>query len=1219
MRKLIFLLIASGWLFHGCTNKMRTSKSIPAENAPNNQNNANDYTNKSATSLPAPRRGEVLFLGNLSKHHDSGKYAPWLAISLFRQGINITYTIDLNDLNTENLGKYDGLIIYANYDSLSASQEQALKEFVEGGKGLIPLHSASGCFKNSAWYLKTIGGQFKSHGVGTFTGTILNKMHPVMKGLNEFDTWDETYVHQNINPDMTVLMERTDGTTHEPYTWVRKQGKGRVFYTAYGHNDSTWKKAGFMKLMDNGVLWALGDEVSSQITRLNRPNVEIYSPEIESDFTRRHLVPKMQEALSPEKSEKLIQVPVDFEVKLFASEPDITNPIAMSWDEKGRLWIVESVDYPNTFLETDGAANDRIKICEDTNGDGKADKFTIFADKLNIPTSIVFANGGIVVSMAPYFVFLKDTDGDDKADIRENIMNGWDKGDTHFGPSNLQYGFDNKIWGVVGSGFTGTTKDGKNLNFRTGVYHVNPDGTDFEFLANTSNNTWGLGFSEENNVFISTANNTHSAYYSMPARFTQRALPRANPETMDAQSAVLPVQKIDGHYDVHSMTPNLRQVDVVGGFTAAAGHHMYTARNFPKEYWNRMAFVCEPTVRVLHNAIIEPKGSGFAEKDNWNMMASSDEWFGPVHAEVGPDGALWVADWYNFIIQHNVFVEQQAPSLMVLPFKEQPRGQGNAFISPLRDINFGRVYRVVYKKGKTYSPLKLSKDDLPGLLAGLENDNMFWRMTAQRLLVESKNQAAIPGLFKIISNNKVDEIGLNSPAVHALWTLQGLGALNGSNAEAMQVVIQALKHPAAAVRKAAVQVMSANQQGADAIEAGNLLNDPNLNVRMSAIMAMAAMPPSVKIGELIYAATQNAENAKDEWIPKALLAAAITHEEGFLAASGKKTAMSAASPEASLSDRINKAISQEIYTLPRRGTLLYSPDVTGKEIIIKGTINKGQRALQGVIMAQGGMDNGYGLYIQDGKINMVVNQAGITYKATSEQLLPEKFDVTARVSNNGVMSIEIDGAEVANAKAGSLFKQPLRQGVRVSQDVNSADKIAAYEGIFALVGNIQNATLELKKPGKDMQLPTKSTTAKPTATAKQGATIAKEQKAITISLKVVQNVMQYDKKVFTVKAGQKVIINFENPDFMQHNLVILKPGSKEKVGAAADLLASDPKGAQQNYVPKLPEVLFSTKLLTPQEEISLQFIAPAQVGDYPYICTFPGHWRIMAGIMKVVK
>jgi putative membrane-bound dehydrogenase-like protein len=1071
MRKLIFLLIISLGFINGCSNKMSVNKSTSTSASTESTPDQTQTNQQNIANLKPPRRGEVLFLGNVGKHHDASKYAPWLAISLFKVGINTTYTTDPNDLNTENLSKYDGLIVYANHDSISPAQEAALKSFVEGGKGLIPLHAAAGCFRNSDWWIKTVGAQYKSETTGTFTTAIINKSNPVMQGLSEFETWDEKYVHQKINPDKIVLMERVDGSAREPWTWIRNQGKGRVFYTAYGHNDTTWAKPGFMKLVNNGVLWAIGDEVKDQIARLNRPNVDIYSNEIVADFTKRHVVPKMQVALSPEESMKLTQVPPDFEVKLFASEPDISKPIAMSWDEKGRLWVVETVDYPNTFIETDGVARDRIKICEDTNGDGKADKFTVFADKLNIPTSIVFANGGVIVSMAPHFVFLKDTDGDDKADVRENIMTGWDKGDTHFGPSNLQYGFDNKIWGVVGSGFTGTTKDGKTLNFRTGVYHLNPDGTGFEFLANTSNNTWGLGLSEDNNIFISTANNEHSSYYSMPGKYMQRALPDASANSQDGSpAAVLPVQKIDGHYDVHTMTPNLRQVDVVGGFTSAAGHHLYTARDFPKEYWNRMALVCEPTVRLLHNAIIEPKGAGFAEKDNWNLMAGSDEWFAPVHAEVGPDGAVWVADWYNFIIQHNTFVERQAPSEMVLPYEvhpraDEPRGQGNALVSPLRDSVYARIYRVVYKKAKPHTPVALSKTDLPGLLKALESDNMFWRMTAQRLLVETKNTQALPGLYTIINNQKVDDIGLNGPAVHALWTLHGLGALDGSNTEAMKVAIKAMSHPAAGVRKAAVQVLPKNQSSVAAIQTSNLLNDPNLNTRMAAVLAITAMPTSEKLGEMVHDASLKPENGNDEWLSKALLAAAINHENGFRAASAKAPP---ASPEIQMSrftDRINKALSEEVYSLPRRGTLLYSPNVTGKEILIKGTISKPEqkeREFQGVIIAQGGKEAGYGLYIQNGKLNMVVKQSGKTYKATSTGTLPERFDLLARFYGNGRMSISVDGQEVAKAKAASLFKEPLMQGVRIGQDYNNENKMGDYEGTFFYTGNMQSASMELK-------------------------------------------------------------------------------------------------------------------------------------------------------------
>src|SRR5690606_22064115 len=507
--------------------------------------------------------------------------------------------------------------------------------------------------------------------------------------------------------------------------------------------------------------------------------------------TARHFVPKMQDPLSPEESQKLMQIPIGFELQLFAAEPDIVNPMAMSWDEKGRLWIIEAMDYPNNFVELKGEANDRIKICEDTDGDGVADKFTVFADGLNIATSLTFANDGVIVAMAPHFVFLKDTDGDDVANVRDTLMTGWNKNDTHAGPSNLQYGFDNKIWGVTGyAGFNGYI-NGKRLAFGQGVYHFKPDGTDFEFLATTSNNTWGLGMTEDNNIFISTANNTHSAYYSMPEQLVQRRL-----REDDRRPPVNAVQKVDGHYEVHAMTPNLRQVDVVGGFTAAAGHHFYTARDFPQSYWNRVAFVTEPTVRLVHNAVIEPDGAGFKEHDGWNLVASSDEWFGPIHSEVGPDGAVWIVDWYNFIIQHNVFVPAQAPSDKVLPFIEQPHGPGNAFESDLRDKKYGRVYRLVYKDAKHNTGSKLSKDDPDGLLKALMSDNKSGRSHAQRVLVERGQADVAEVLIRSSCDRKADKIGLNAPASDALWLLQGLNLI-GERDDVADAVIAALTHPSA--------------------------------------------------------------------------------------------------------------------------------------------------------------------------------------------------------------------------------------------------------------------------------------------------------------------------------------------------------------------------------------------------------------------------------------
>ena len=1052
MKRLIILII-SGLLLYSC-GRTRGTKGLVAP----------DYQVE-------PRRAEVLFLGHDSEHHNSYRYADWLSKAVFNSGINITYTEKPGDLNTPNLEKFDGVVIYANHDYISPSQEKALKKFVEEGNGLIPIHSAAGNFKNSDWYVNTIGGQFKSHGEGTFSAEIVNPTHPVMAGISEFETWDETYLHQRVNPDMTVLMERVEGDIREPYTWVREQGEGRVFYTAYGHNDSTWKSYDYLQLLENGILWAVGDDVRESIAKLDIPDVNIYDTMNIADYTERHFVPRIQEDLSPEESQKLIQVPVDFEIELFAAEPDVVNPIAMSWDERGRLWVVESVDYPNTFVETDGEANDRIKILEDTDEDGKADKFTVFADSLNIPTSIAFANGGVIVSMAPDFLFLKDTDGDDKADVEEVIMTGWGKNDTHAGPSNLLYGFDNKIWGVTGySGFNGTI-NGEERRFGQGVYNLNPDGTDFEFLGTTSNNTWGLGISEDNNVFISTANNTHSAYYSIPARFLQRYLPEPEEGSDVSQFEIQPVQKIDGHYVAHHVTPNSRQVDVVSGFTAAAGHHLYTARSFPKEYWNRIAFVNEPTVRLLHRAVIEPDGAGFKELDGWNMMASTDEWFGPVDAKVGPDGALWVADWYNFIIQHNVFVERQAPSRVILPFEEQPHGQGNAFKSPLRDTNHGRIYRVVYKDAEPYEPISLSEDDTEGLLAALEHDNMFWRMTAQRLLVESQDKEALPGLYALISNRSVDEIGLNGPALHALWTLHGLEALEGDNEEALRVVTRALTHPAAGVRKAAAQVLPKNEQTAHAIIESGIIDDKNLNVRMNALLVAASLPPTDGLGKAVYEASRSMENVEDGWISKALFAAAVAQEEPFLTAVENDSVRAGEFRGSDFTKRLVEGVRNEVYQLRRRGTLQYPTDVVGKGIEINASLRKrGDTELEGVILAHGDQENGYALFMKDGKVHWVINQGGLTYSAVSTDRLVDSgvdlgdgIHLVAHLEENGEMSVVADGTTIAKGKAPSTFLEPLVGTVYSGEDAEDPDNVGEYEGSYPFVdGGIRNISLSLQ-------------------------------------------------------------------------------------------------------------------------------------------------------------
>jgi uncharacterized protein len=208
---------------------------------------------------PAPtaaRKLEILFLGHTSVHHNSAKFAPMLKDALASEPFNFTYTNDPKDLSEANLAKYDELIIYANHTKIAPEQEKALLDFVAGGKGFLPLHSASFCFQNSPDYIALVGAQFQKHKTGEFVTDIVQPDHQVLLGIRPFKVWDETYVHAKHNNDRTVIMERVDETGREPWTWTRSHGKGRVFYTAYGHDERVWSHPSFHRLIRNAIYWA---------------------------------------------------------------------------------------------------------------------------------------------------------------------------------------------------------------------------------------------------------------------------------------------------------------------------------------------------------------------------------------------------------------------------------------------------------------------------------------------------------------------------------------------------------------------------------------------------------------------------------------------------------------------------------------------------------------------------------------------------------------------------------------------------------------------------------------------------------------------------------------------------------------------------------------------------------------------------------------------------
>ncbi|MGV3761345.1 PVC-type heme-binding CxxCH protein [Parapedobacter sp.] len=731
-----------------------------------------------------------------------------------------------------------------------------------------------------------------------------------------------------------------------------------------------------------------------------------------------HRLPKPK---SPAASMELAQVPQGFRLELFASEPDIGKPIAMDWDERGRLWIIETVAYPNSISGREGTGDDRILICTDTDNDGKADRFTVFADHLTIPTSFTFTHGGVLVAQAPHFLFLKDLDGDDVADTREVVMAGWGVFDTHAGPSNLQYGIDNKLWGAVGySGFDGII-EGDTVSFGQGIFRFDADVRGgvhgFEYLFPMSNNTWGLGFSEEFDVFASCTNNAHSVFLGIPDRYFIAA-------DVNGRGT----EKIDAHYQIHPLVDKLRQNDVKGGFTAATGHHLYTARSFPKEYWNTIAFVCEPTGRLVHRHVMGRDGSGFVELDDGkNILASRDDWFSPVAAKVGPDGALWILDWYNLMVQHT------------------PEEQ-DAARAPGRDLFRGRVYRLVHGRGKVGEMPHIAVDDAESLVRALQNDNMFWRLTAQRLIVQHQLIGVAGALTKLIAQDTVDAINTNGAALHAIWALSGLGLLDGNHQQILDVVTDALKHRAPGVRKAAVQALPVTIPAvASAILASGVLDDPDNRVRLAACLALMDAAGTAEIGEAIFYAASRSTYTTDKWLAQAL----------------------------ELLARVHYPVFSEAYEAS------FGP--TGR-------------------------------VVSDGFIHRLM--------VADEQ--PAHGDETP---------IAIDQVIQLHAQSGRLL---------------------------------------------------------------------------------------YDKSSFVVRAGSTVSIVFSNRNYMQHNLVIVKPGALDRVRDAAERLARGPRGLQRQYIPDTEDVLFATSLVNPDTSFELTFVVPSEPGNYPFLCTFPGQGETMHGVMEVV-
>lgn len=431
--------------------------------------------------------------------------------------------------------------------------------------------------------------------------------------------------------------------------------------------------------------------------------------------------------------QKLLRVPAGFEVQLVAAEPDIHKPINLAFDDRGRLWVTDTVDYP--FPAPEGATpNDSVKILEDFDENGKARKITTFADGLEIPVGVLpMADGSALAYSIPNLWRLTDSSGSGTADKRAVVFGPYGHKDTHGMTGSFTEGFDGWIYAVHGYLNTTTINaaDGSTITMNSGnTYRFKRDGSHVEYFTHGQVNPFGMTFDRWGNLYTSDCETKPIALLLRGAYYPSFGKPD----------------------DGLGFAPDI--VDHFYGSTAIAGLCEYAADAFPEAYRGRM-FVGNVVTNKINNAMLRPRGSGVHGDDEPDFLTSGDAWFRPTNIKLGPDGALYVADFYNRIIGHYE-VDLKHPG---------------------RDRQRGRIWRIVYKgsgtAGAALAKFDLSKATVAQMVDDLASPNFTVRMLAMNHLADVSGPEAVAPVKAMVGKTaNADQ------KVHGLWILSRVGALD---------------------------------------------------------------------------------------------------------------------------------------------------------------------------------------------------------------------------------------------------------------------------------------------------------------------------------------------------------------------------------------------------------------------------------------------------------
>jgi putative membrane-bound dehydrogenase-like protein len=539
----------------------------------------------------------------------------------------------------------------------------------------------------------------------------------------------------------------------------------------------------------------------------------------------------LAQGLSPQEAVKKMKVADGFEVRLVASEPQIRQPLSISFDLKGRLWVIQYLQYPvpaglkalkvDEYLRTTydrvpepppkgpkGA--DKITILEDKDGDGFFETAKDFVSGLNITSGMCLGHGGVFVVQVPYLLFYPDKNGDDVPDgDPEVLLSGFGMEDTHSLANSLQWGPDGWLYGAAGS--TSTSKI-NGIEFQQGLWRYHPITKKFELFAEGGGNTWGLDFDRHGNAIAGTnwggwamLHQVQGAYYLKG--FSKHG-PLHNPNTY-------------GYFE-HVPYANFK-----GGHVTCGGI-VYQGGAFPKQFDDQY-IACNVLSNDVYWHVIERKGSSFVNRFGGDLLVSNDKWFRPIDALVGPDGAVYIVDWYDARANH-----------------VDPRDNW--------DKSNGRIYRISHKDAPKVERPDLATMKSVELVEVLKHPNVWYRSEARRLLAERRDPAAYPALKKAIDESSNAE---------ALWALYVSGGVQPPT------FLELLKHSNEDVRAWTIRLAGDNAQ-----LLGNALIDlatvePSPVVRNQLACTAKRMPYMAGL-PIVRALLKRSEDLDDPQIPMLL-------------------------------------------------------------------------------------------------------------------------------------------------------------------------------------------------------------------------------------------------------------------------------------------------------------------------------------------------------------